>query len=160
MKISRAWFKIINMHSSSFITAKQIRLQGRRGGDCYGMDRHKDRRAGLWHSDGLAINSTCMGLISFCTLATSFTSSPSGSHLYLPSLGLLGYVLLLPTCICALCVTSQALLDMHEDKPLSLPAGRFAIHSCRAVEVWFLILMQAPPCSCDSGSSATYTHAL
>lgn len=37
------------------------------------MDGHKDRRAGLLHSDGLAINSTRMGFISYCTLATSFT---------------------------------------------------------------------------------------
>lgn len=61
-----------NQYAFIFITAKQMRLQGRRGGDCCGMDRPKDRRAGLWHSDGLAINSTCMGLIS-CASATSFT---------------------------------------------------------------------------------------
>lgn len=74
------------------------------------------------------------------------TSPPSGSHLHLTSLGLLGPVLLLPTCICSLRVPLHSPSGACTDTPLPPPAGRLAIHSCGAVEVWFLILMQTPPC--------------
>lgn len=60
------------------------------------MDRHKGGKAGFLHIDELAVNSICMGFISFCTLAAPLAacamqhSPPTGSHLHLASLSPLG----------------------------------------------------------------------
>lgn len=119
-------------------TSEAARQKGR---SCRGMDR----RTGLQHSDGLPINSPCMGFISSCTRAMLFTVSAAhplpGEHTSPPWV------------LCCCCPPAHVLCEC----PFPAPPGRAPSHRCAIPSCGGVVPL---PCCCDSGPLATCTHTL